>query len=440
MRSCWLPGWLSHPRFAVPASIVVGAYWNWIYFTSPSGRANAYPFSELGDRLSLPKELSFGHTRSRMSERKRPSGIAPSTREENRPMAGALLFERLALLVERWRASRYPTPYPEPSGKLTRREIEAAGAALLALQRGLTGDRGLAGRAYMDDRELLGAYLLYYWPVSYMQVSVSLAERPFSPRRVLDLGSGPGPASAAAIDASRSGLRRFESRRTRSRRLFGQGSRSGRIDLSPAARRRPGRLETRRYSTSNRGPSFPKDLSTSSSRRTASTSFGGAMPAPRGGGATSSAAPPSASRPAAASFSWSRPSSHLPRPHRPPRRARRRAAGACSGPAPALTPARPSPRARSAAAMPTRPGPLPKASRPSRGRPASTGARSSSPISSSRRTRGRRGPGPRPSCAASCPSRCSTRRAACATFSAAKADSRPSPLGRTTRRPRPRAS
>jgi SAM-dependent methyltransferase len=116
-------------------------------------------------------------------------------------MAGALLDERLALLVERWRTSRYPMPYPGPFRKLTRGEIEAAAAALLVLQRGLTGARRLAGRAYMDDRELLAAYLLYYWPVSYMQVSISLVERPFSPRRVLDLGSGPGPASAALIDA-----------------------------------------------------------------------------------------------------------------------------------------------------------------------------------------------------------------------------------------------
>jgi SAM-dependent methyltransferase len=54
----------------------------------------------------------------------------------------------------------------------------------------------------MEAEDLLGAYLLYYWPVSYMQVSLALAERPFSPSRVLDLGSGPGPASSAIIDAS----------------------------------------------------------------------------------------------------------------------------------------------------------------------------------------------------------------------------------------------
>jgi SAM-dependent methyltransferase len=35
-----------------------------------------------------------------------------------------------------------------------------------------------------------------------MQVSIALAEFPCSPSRVLDLGSGPGPASAAVIDAA----------------------------------------------------------------------------------------------------------------------------------------------------------------------------------------------------------------------------------------------
>ena len=90
---------------------------------------------------------------------------------------------------------------PDSPVRLSTREIEAAGAALFALQRGLTGGRSLAGGKYMEDRDLLGAYLLYYWPVSYMQVSLALAELPRSPRNVLDLGSGPGPASAAIVDA-----------------------------------------------------------------------------------------------------------------------------------------------------------------------------------------------------------------------------------------------
>jgi SAM-dependent methyltransferase len=61
----------------------------------------------------------------------------------------------------------------------------------------------------MEDPDLLGAYLLYYWPVSYMQVSLALAEFPLvrreesGPYRILDLGSGPGPAAAAILDALR---------------------------------------------------------------------------------------------------------------------------------------------------------------------------------------------------------------------------------------------
>jgi SAM-dependent methyltransferase len=88
---------------------------------------------------------------------------------------------------------------------LGRGEVEAVGAVLLGLQRGLTGSRALAGAPYMDDPGLLGAYLLYYWPVSYVQASLALAELGLAPRRVLDLGSGPGPAAAAAIDAGRRG-------------------------------------------------------------------------------------------------------------------------------------------------------------------------------------------------------------------------------------------
>jgi SAM-dependent methyltransferase len=105
-------------------------------------------------------------------------------------------------LIELWRRRRGLVLDPESAGTLSWQEVEAVGPALLALQRGLTGGRALAGSGYMNDRDLLGAYLLYYWPVSYMQVSLALAERGFSPRRVLDLGSGPGPASAAVIDAS----------------------------------------------------------------------------------------------------------------------------------------------------------------------------------------------------------------------------------------------
>ncbi len=143
-----------------------------------------------------------------MSTKKRPAPISPGASPPDRPfgagpIAGASLRDRLPTLVEAWRGGRGPAT--QGGSALGAREIDTAGAALLSLQRGLTGGRELAGAAYMDDRALLGAYLLYYWPVSYMQVSIALAEFPFSPRRILDLGSGPGPASAAVIDAAPSG-------------------------------------------------------------------------------------------------------------------------------------------------------------------------------------------------------------------------------------------
>jgi SAM-dependent methyltransferase len=126
---------------------------------------------------------------------------APIPAVAARPVAGGGLAARLPALAEAWRG----TGRRGADGRLSRREIEEAGAALLALQRGLTGDRRLAGERYMERSDLLGAYLLYYWPVSYTQVSLALAESTDAlsapVRRVLDLGSGPGPASAALLDA-----------------------------------------------------------------------------------------------------------------------------------------------------------------------------------------------------------------------------------------------
>lgn len=69
------------------------------------------------------------------------------------------------------------------------------------LSLGLTRERSLAGARYMDDPRLLGAYLLFYWPISYGQARQALGELPSRPRAALDLGSGPGPVGFAALDA-----------------------------------------------------------------------------------------------------------------------------------------------------------------------------------------------------------------------------------------------
>lgn len=96
---------------------------------------------------------------------------------------------------------------------LSDKEYRTVSSSLLSLQRGLTGKRDLIGVNYMEDNAYLGAYLLYYWPVSYLQVSYAAqsvrseiaalceaAVRESRPVRILDLGSGPGPACAAVTD------------------------------------------------------------------------------------------------------------------------------------------------------------------------------------------------------------------------------------------------
>lgn len=121
-------------------------------------------------------------------------------------------------LVEAWRALRRPagrgTAGPrrargdprrrgprEDEGALAPDELREVGAAVERLSRGLTRERELAGARYLDEERLLGAYLLFYWPVSYLQARGILSELPHRPRAVLDLGSGPGPAAFAALDA-----------------------------------------------------------------------------------------------------------------------------------------------------------------------------------------------------------------------------------------------
>jgi SAM-dependent methyltransferase len=90
---------------------------------------------------------------------------------------------------------------PEGPPTLSAGELREVGAGIRTLSLGLTRDRTLAGARYMDDPRLLGAYLLFYWPVSYAQARSVLGELGRRPRAVLDLGSGPGPVAFAALDS-----------------------------------------------------------------------------------------------------------------------------------------------------------------------------------------------------------------------------------------------
>lgn len=101
-------------------------------------------------------------------------------------------------LVAVWRRARRR---PEGPAQLGPQEIKELGAGVKQLSLGLTRERTLAGARYMDDPKLLGAYLLFYWPVSYAQARQVFGELSHRPRSVLDVGSGPGPLGFAAMDA-----------------------------------------------------------------------------------------------------------------------------------------------------------------------------------------------------------------------------------------------
>lgn len=116
------------------------------------------------------------------------------------------LERHIPTLISSWRQK-------EGGAFLSDKEYNTVSNSLLQLQRGLTGKRNLIGVNYMNDKNFLGAYLLYYWPVSYLQISyaaLSVKEKFFEVAeiaksenrnvRILDLGSGPGPACASVTD------------------------------------------------------------------------------------------------------------------------------------------------------------------------------------------------------------------------------------------------
>ncbi len=124
----------------------------------------------------------------------------PDPRSPDNPLASRVE----ALLRRRHELVGLPRGRPGevgPAEGLTHSEYARISDALFRLQRGLTGNRSLIGARYMDDPDLLSAYLFFYWPVSYAQIAGVLAQSGLRPARILDMGSGPGPAAAALLDA-----------------------------------------------------------------------------------------------------------------------------------------------------------------------------------------------------------------------------------------------
>lgn len=102
----------------------------------------------------------------------------------------------MPLLIGVWRRFQKESGPPDV---LQTREFRGVVAAIEQLRNGLENDKSLIGQDYFSKRELLAAYLLYQWVIHYQQGISLINELPRTPRRVLDICSGPAPFSFAAL-------------------------------------------------------------------------------------------------------------------------------------------------------------------------------------------------------------------------------------------------
>ncbi len=97
----------------------------------------------------------------------------------------------MPILIGIWR--RYQKE-PGPPDVLQTREFRRVVEAIQTLQAG-----NFNGQDYFSQPELLGAYLLYQWVIHYQQGLSLIGELPWTPRRVLDVASGPAPFAFASL-------------------------------------------------------------------------------------------------------------------------------------------------------------------------------------------------------------------------------------------------
>lgn len=103
-------------------------------------------------------------------------------------------------LIQAWRQS---SGSRGAADRLEPHEVRLVADGVRKLSQGLTGTRKLVGKNYLEDAALLGAYLCYYWPISYIQARFALSQSNSAIRNLqsaLDLGSGPGPLAFALAD------------------------------------------------------------------------------------------------------------------------------------------------------------------------------------------------------------------------------------------------
>lgn len=86
-----------------------------------------------------------------------------------------------------------------PPDQLQTREFRSVVAGVKALQESFLDGKTLIGKDYFSKPDLLGSYLLYHWVIHYLQGISLIGELPITPRRVLDVCSGPLPMAFAAL-------------------------------------------------------------------------------------------------------------------------------------------------------------------------------------------------------------------------------------------------
>lgn len=86
-----------------------------------------------------------------------------------------------------------------PPDKLQTREFRSVVEAVKTLHSRSQNGQSIVGKDYFQDRNLLGAHLLYDWVIYYQQGLSLIGELPETPRRVLDLCSGAAPFAFAAL-------------------------------------------------------------------------------------------------------------------------------------------------------------------------------------------------------------------------------------------------
>lgn len=102
----------------------------------------------------------------------------------------------MPMLIGIWRRFHKESGPPDV---LQTREFRRVVECVKALQQGFEDGQSLTGQDTFKKPDLLGAYLLYQWVIHYQEGMSLLGELPFTPRRVLDVCSGPGAYAFAAL-------------------------------------------------------------------------------------------------------------------------------------------------------------------------------------------------------------------------------------------------